>query len=123
PDYRLLGMEPDTPRRGGDWDTGGPARDGADWGTPGPSPSAPGTAGEPGSDWPAWAPPEDRGPDLGDTDWRPVGPDAATGAWSPAEPVGREPDYPALFGELNRRKAAQREALWDSEPAPEPAEQ
>jgi hypothetical protein len=32
--------------------------------------------------------------------------------------VDREPDYPALFGELNRRSAAQREALWDSAPAP-----
>jgi hypothetical protein len=52
-----------------------------------------------------------------------VGPDATTGVWSPAEPVGREPDYPALFGELNRRSAAQREALWDtSPPATEPYE-
>jgi hypothetical protein len=62
--------------------------------------------------------PVDRGYGLGEPDWYPAGPDAATGAWSPAEPVDREPDYPALFGELNRRSAAQREALWDSAPAP-----
>ena len=37
--------------------------------------------------------------------------------------MGREPDYPALFGELNRRSAAQREALWDNNaPATEPDE-
>jgi hypothetical protein len=60
--------------------------------------------------------------DLGERDWRPAGPDTPTGAWSP-EPTGREPDYPALFGELNRRSAAQREPLWDSPPAPEPYEE
>jgi hypothetical protein len=64
----------------------------------------------------------DWGYDPGEPDWRPVGPDATTGVWSSAEPVGREPDYPALFGELNRRSAAQREALWDSPPAAEPYE-
>jgi hypothetical protein len=63
------------------------------------------------------------GYDLGEPDWRPAGPDATTGAWSSAEPVDREPDYPALFGELNRRSAAQREALWESAPAPEPYEE
>jgi hypothetical protein len=81
----------------------------ADWAARDPSPPAPG----PGSDWPSWEP-----EGVGEPEWRPAGPDAATGAWSPAEPVGREPDYPALFGELNRRSAAQREALWDSPPAP-----
>jgi hypothetical protein len=184
PDYRLLGMEPDTPRRGGDWDagwdTGSAAREGAaaDWTTRDPSPGAAGAGGDPGTDWPTWTPegsgeprggapvgwegsgeprgsggfgepqegpPMERppvdwegsgGPQGGPTNerapvdwegsdpgWQPAGPDAATGTWSPAEPVDREPDYPALFGELNRRKAAQREALWDGAPAPEPYEE
>jgi hypothetical protein len=189
PDYRLLGMEPDTRRQGADWDTGwdagssagaapapdwtardpspGGATSAPDWTAPDPSPGAGaaaewtapdpspgagthGVAGDPGTDWSAWEPegpaprrpagrpegsggppgdppvgraPVDRGYDLGEPDWRPAGPDAATGAWSPAEPVGREPDYPALFGELNRRSAAQREALWDSAPAPAPAQE
>jgi hypothetical protein len=160
PDYRLLGMETDTRRQGGDWDAGwdagSPGRAGAapdwaardpspgtaDWAPQDPAPPAPAA----GADWPDWEPegtsrgsrdpvgrpegsgeprrPEGRAPvdrglyDLGEPEWRPAGPDAATGAWSPAEPVGREPDYPALFGELNRRSAAQREALWDSPPAP-----
>jgi hypothetical protein len=130
PDYRLLGMEPDTGRQGGDWDAGwdpgSSARSGgaADWTTRDPSPGAPGVAGDSGTDWRAWEPeaPEPRRPDLGEPDWRPAGSDATTGAWSTAEPVGREPDYPALFGELNRRSAAQREALWDSAPAQEPYE-
>ena len=154
PDYRLLGMEPDTRRPGGEWDaewnTGSSARGGAaaDWTTRDPSPSAPSAAGDPGTDWPAWEPegsgepqggapvdpegsgepqggaPVDRdGYGLGEPDWRPAGPDTTTGAWSSAEPVDREPDYPALFGELNRRSAAQREALWESAPAPEPYEE
>src|SRR6266511_1698454 len=42
---------------------------------------------------------------------------------SPGPGPAREPDYPALFGELNRRSAAQREALWESAPAPEPYEE
>jgi hypothetical protein len=146
PDYRLLGMEPDTGSPGGDWDagwdtgsaaradgaadwdTGSAARGGetADWATRDPAPGAAGAAGDPGTDLPAWNPQGSAdGYDLGDPGWRPAGPDAATGAWSPAEPVGREPDYPALFGELNRRSAAQREALWESAPppAPEPYEE
>jgi hypothetical protein len=235
PDYRLLGMEPDTGRQGADWDAGwdagssarpapapdwtardpspgtgsaagwtsrdpspggagaaegwtprdpSPGTDAADGWTardPSPATGAHGVAGDPGTDWSAWEPegtgpprpagrpegfgrgspgdpanagggapreppdpvprwdeprgpggpggspvgraPVDRGYDLGEPDWRPAGPDAATGAWSPAEPVGREPDYPALFGELNRRSAAQREALWDSAPAPAPAQE
>jgi hypothetical protein len=180
PDYRLLGMEPDTGRPAGGWDAGwdggnSHADAAADWTTRDRAPGAPSPAADPGTDWSAWSqpegregsgdppggfgepqgpggsggpqgdppmgrPPEDRAPgsgspswgapvdrtqesgaqadwgyDLGEPDWRPVGPDA-TGVWSPAEPVGREPDYPALFGELNRRSAAQREALWDSSP-------
>jgi hypothetical protein len=116
PDHRPLGMEPDTRRHGGDWDAGwdtgssAPAGAAADWTTRDPSPD---TTGDSGTGWPAWEPEGAREPD-----WYPAGPDAATGAWSPAEPVDREPDYPALFGELNRRNAAQREALWDSAPAP-----
>ncbi|HEX8135192.1 MAG TPA: hypothetical protein VF880_17410, partial [Actinomycetes bacterium] len=115
----------------------------ADWTTRDRASSAPSPAADAGTDWSAWSPPEeDRGvprqeegprdwegsgaaTDWGydPDDWRPVGPDATTGVWSPAEPVGREPDYPALFGELNRRSAAQREALWDtSPPATEPYE-
>src|SRR6266511_5278294 len=141
PDYRRLGMEPDTRRPGGDWDAdwdaGSSARGGAaaDWTTRDPSPPpAPSTPSDPGTDRPPWEPggsgeprrgaPVDRdGYDLGEPDWRPAGPDATTGAWSSAEPVDREPDYPALFGELNRRSAAQREALWESAPAPEPYEE
>jgi len=165
PDYRLLGMEPDTRRPGGDWDAGSSARGGAvaDWTTRDPSTPAPPAPSDPGTDWPPWEPegsgeprrpggfggpqggsamgqapvdrpegsgeprrgaPVDRdGYDLGEPDWRPAGPDATTGAWSSAEPVDREPDYPALFGELNRRSAAQREALWESAPAPEPYEE
>jgi hypothetical protein len=122
PDYRLLGMEPDTRQPAGDWDTGW---DGGSFHGD--------TAGDPGTDWSTWSPPEEPARDwerpgapadwgYDPDDWRPVGPDATTGVWSPAEPVGREPDYPALFGELNRRSAAQREALWDSPPATEPDE-
>jgi hypothetical protein len=169
PDYRLLGMEPDTRPPGGDWDpdwdTGSSARGGAaaDWTARDPSPPAPSAAGDPETDWSTWEPegfaeprrpegfggpqedpamerapldrPEGSGEprrgapvdrdryNLGEPDWRPAGPDATTGAWSSAEPVDRQPDYPALFGELNRRSAAQREALWDSAPAPEPYEE
>jgi hypothetical protein len=146
PDYRLLGMEPDTHRPGGDWDAGwdtGNASRGdaaADWTTRDPAPSAPSAAGDPGTDWSTWSPegsgersPVDwdgsgtsrdwEGYDPGEPEWRPAGPDTTTGAWSSPEPVGREPDYPALFGELNRRSAAQREALWESPPAPEPYEE
>src|SRR6266540_4366780 len=59
PDYRLLGMEPDTRRPGGDWDAdwdaGTPARGGAvaDWTTRDPSPPSP---SDPGTDWPPWEP-------------------------------------------------------------------
>jgi hypothetical protein len=162
PDYRLLGMEPDTGRPAGGWDAGWDSGNShgdaaADWTTRGRAAGAPSPAADAGTDWSAWSQPEGAAPEgsgeprrgapvdrevprsdgPGDwegsgaatdwgydpDDWRPVGPDATTGVWSPAEPVGREPDYPALFGELNRRSAAQREALWDnSPPAPEPYE-
>jgi hypothetical protein len=35
-------------------------------------------------------------------------------------PVGREPDYPALFGELYRRSAGQQDPIWEAPPAAEP---
>jgi hypothetical protein len=149
PDYRLLGMEPDSRHAAGDWDTGG-------WTAPDPAPSS---TGGPAADWPGWEPegsgrlgpgdpegvPPSEGPrrgapvdydlgaaqpwngasvdhDLGD-DWRPAGPDTPTGGWSPGEPTGREPDYPALFGELNRRRRPDPDPLWDSPPAPEPLQE
>jgi hypothetical protein len=121
PDWAARDPSPGTAARadGADWTTRDPspgsaggAAAGGDWVPRDPSPPAPAAPG-PGTDWPAWEP-----EGAGEPEWRPAGPDAATGAWSPAEPVGREPDYPALFGELNRRSAAQREGLWDSAPAP-----
>jgi len=141
PDYRLLGMEPDTSSPVGGWDaewaTGSAARGdaAADWTTQDPASSA--AADPAATDWSTWSPPEGEGSgeprrgapadwegyEQSEPDWRPAGPDTTTGAWSSAEPVGREPDYPALFGELNRRSAAQREALWESPPAPEPNEE
>jgi hypothetical protein len=174
PDYRLLGMEPESRHATSDWDTGG-------WSAPDPAPHstggwsapdpAPRSTGEPAADWLDWAPdgpgrggladfPEESGEsrwgapadlgvprsdaprrgaptdydpgsggpwngssvdqDLGG-DWRPAGSDTPTGAWSPGEPTGREPDYPALFGELNRRRRPDPDPLWDSPPATEPA--
>jgi hypothetical protein len=35
-------------------------------------------------------------------------------------PVGREPDYPALFGELYRRSAGQQDPIWEAPPPVEP---
>jgi len=35
-------------------------------------------------------------------------------------PVGREPDYPALFGELYRRSAGQQDPVWEAPPPVEP---
>ena len=77
-------------------DLGGPAdpRGGDDGGEPG------------GADW------------VGE--WQSAGVDTPTGAWDPVEPVGREPDYPALFGELYRRSAAQQDPIWEAPPAAEP---
>ena len=54
--------------------------------------------------------------------WRSAGVETPTGAWDPVEPVGREPDYPALFGELYRRSAAQQDPIWEApfdQPLPE----
>jgi hypothetical protein len=128
--------------------TGEPAADWLDWAPDGPgrggladSPEesgeprwgAPADLGAPRSDAPRRGAPTDYDPgaggpwngssvdqDLGG-DWRPAGSDTPTGAWSPGEPTGREPDYPALFGELNRRRRPDPDPLWDSPPAPEPA--
>ena len=49
--------------------------------------------------------------------WRSAGVETPTGTWDPGEPVGREPDYPALFGELYRRSAAQQDPIWEAPPA------
>jgi hypothetical protein len=83
-----------------------------------PTAPAPEAFGSPrpdaGSDW---------GGPRGDPDeggWRPAAVDTPTGTWEPVEPVGREPDYPALFGELYRRSAAQQDPIWEAPPAPEP---
>jgi hypothetical protein len=46
--------------------------------------------------------------------------DTPTGTWEPVEPVGREPDYPALFGELYRRSAGQQDPIWEAPPAAGP---
>jgi hypothetical protein len=128
PDYRLLGMEPESRHATSDWDTGG-------WTDPDPAPRS---TGEPAADWLDWAPngpgrgsvdddPGAGGPWNGSSvdqdpggDWRPAGSDTPTGAWSPGEPTGREPDYPALFGELNRRRRPDPDPLWDSPPAAPP---
>jgi hypothetical protein len=58
--------------------------------------------------------------DPGDGGWRSAGADTPTETWSAEEPVDREPDYPALFGELYRRSAAQQDPIWEAPPAAEP---
>jgi hypothetical protein len=85
----------------------------------GPAPDDPAPDG-PGQDWGGA-----RGSD--DPGWQPAGVDTPTGAWSPGEPIGREPDYPALFGELYRRgaarqdpAAARQDPIWEAPPAAEP---
>jgi hypothetical protein len=67
-----------------------------------------------------WDDPAGSGADDGSGGWRPAGVDTPTGAWDAVEPVGREPDYPALFGELYRRSAAQQDPVWEAPPAVEP---
>jgi hypothetical protein len=72
-----------------------------------------------GTDWDGPAADQDDG------GWRSAGVDTPTGTWSPEEPVGREPDYPALFGELYRRSAAQQDPIWEEapdQPLPEPGQ-
>ena len=62
------------------------------------------------------------GPASGDdgSGWRSAGVETPTGTWDAVEPVGREPDYPALFGELYRRSAAQQDPIWEAPPAVDP---
>ena len=79
----------------------------------GPVPAGPAPEG-PGQDWDG-----SRG-SVGDQDWQPADVDTPTGAWSPSEPVGREPDYPALFGELYRRGAGRQDPIWEAPPAAQP---
>jgi hypothetical protein len=67
----------------------------------------------PGQDW-------DGSTGSGDQGWQPAGVDTPTGAWSPGEPIGREPDYPALFGELYRRRTSEQDSVWEPPPAAEP---
>jgi hypothetical protein len=92
-----------------------------------PSPAAPEAGGggfaEPGpaaGAEPGWS---GSGDEPGDGAWRSAGMDTPTGTWEPVEPVepvGREPDYPALFGELYRRSAAQQDPIWEAPPAADP---
>jgi hypothetical protein len=84
-----------------------------------PVPADPAPAGT-GQDW-------DGSRGSGDQGWQAADVDTPTGAWSPGEPVGREPDYPALFGELYRRgaarqdpTAARQDPIWEAPPAAEP---
>jgi hypothetical protein len=98
---------------------------------PDPAPQDPSSAQDP--DWSSWRQPApdpfeapqgqdwggSRGSDHGQG-WQPAGVDTPTGAWSPDEPVGREPDYPALFGELYRRRSSEQDPIWEAPPATEP---
>jgi hypothetical protein len=102
----------------------GPEPYGEPGGTAYPDPD-PAPFGEPrrdvgaGTDWDGPA------ADPGDGAWRSAGVDTPTGTWSPEDPVGREPDYPALFGELYRRSAAQQDPIWEEapgQPLPEPGQ-
>jgi hypothetical protein len=117
---------PDDRRFGADTGSGGRDPWSAD-----PSPQDP---PPPDPDWSTWRPPapdafpepEGSGADWArsrepadDQGWRSASADTPTGTWSP-EPVGREPDYPALFGELYRRSSSQQDPIWEAPPAPEP---
>jgi hypothetical protein len=142
PDRRYLGMDPEPPTSsswsadptpqdpppaspqtpGSDWSSWRPTDTGAYGGPPpareelDPGPGA-------GTGW----------GDAADGGWQPAGADTPTGAWSPVPPptpdplapdpldqAGHEPDYPALFGELYRRSAAQQDPIWEAPPASEP---
>jgi hypothetical protein len=119
--------------------SGGPARTGPDPGweqygegtLPAPVPETFGDPGQdPGTGWgsqsdtSSWSDPGDGtvggqgGAD--DSGWRSAGVETPTGTWDAVEPVGREPDYPALFGELYRRSAAQQDPIWETPPAVDP---
>jgi hypothetical protein len=174
PDYRLLGMEPDgTGSSAWDPTTTSPDPPPApDWSWRPQAPEAfeePRQAAQPDPGTEGFDPPRQAGqPDLGhrgfgeppparpQAEWEASrddpgegwqaagGMETPTGAWSPADPaggepdyladrfpdvpvgrqpdppVGREPDYPALFGELYRRSAAQQDPIWEAPPAAEP---
>jgi hypothetical protein len=144
PDRRYLGMDPDPPTSsswsadpvpqpppptspqtsGSEWSSWRPPDPGADEGPP-PAREEfdPGPGAGTGSGW----------GDPADGGWQPAGADTPTGAWSPVPPqspdplaqdplgqAGHEPDYPALFGELYRRSAAQQDPVWEAPPAAEP---
>jgi hypothetical protein len=125
---------------GADWEGSQPGRGG--WGGPldegahasGADPGAgsdlygygPGDPGT-GSDFYGAGDPRGGGGSTADEEhggWRSAGAETPTGAWDPGEPMGREPDYPALFGELYRRSAAQQDPIWEApfdQPMPEQA--
>jgi hypothetical protein len=129
--------DPAPPDRPQDADLGPPAPD-PDWswrppasdayGEPGgtapaaPAPGAPGPEafGSPGPDAGSGTDWGGSPGDPGEGGWRSAGVDTPTGTWEPVEPVGREPDYPALFGELYRRNAGQQDPIWEAPPAAEP---
>jgi hypothetical protein len=93
PDYRLLGMEPDTGRPAGGWDGGNSHADAAaDWTTRDRAPGAPSPAAEPGTDWSAWSQPEGReGPgDRLEGSGEPQGPGGSGGPQG-GPPMGRPP--------------------------------
>jgi len=121
--------EPADPRAGGNpWDGGDPPAGGDLYGAgdlhAGGDPRAGGDPGA-GSDFYGAGDPQAEGGSTGGEEhegWRSAGVDTPTGTWDPGEPVGREPDYPALFGELYRRSAAQQDPIWEADfdqPMPE----
>jgi hypothetical protein len=87
----------------------GSQSDAQSWDDPGSGAGDPGDGSDPGG----------RGGADG-SGWRSAGAESPTGAWDAVEPVGREPDYPALFGELYRRSAAQQDPIWEAPPAVDP---
>jgi hypothetical protein len=139
PDYRSLGREPEgtgssswdagptpqdppftpPPAPDPDWSTWRPPdREGFGEGAP-PAPMGRDLYGEP-QDGRAEADWRSSRADPGTGGWESAGVETPTGAWSQAEPAERDPDYPALFGELYRRNAAQLDPIWEAPPAAEP---
>ena len=123
PDGAETSGSPGTPY-GSDWsaDPGPPApAPEHDWSWRAPASDAygePGGAGPTAPEPDAFGEPGGTAPDEGG--WRSAGVDTPTGTWEPVEPVGREPDYPALFGELYRRSSGQQDPIWEAPPAAEP---
>jgi len=125
PAPEAFGGAPQDPGAGAGWEASQPGRRG--WGDPGDE-GAPASSADP---WAGSEPraggdvygPDDPGDGAAPEDhggWRSAGVETPTGTWDPGEPVGREPDYPALFGELYRRSAAQQDPIWEAPPAVEP---